>query len=70
MQPLLEQLNILHNNPPKLDEKDKYNYWKRAEKEVEEQIKIINIAKYNEIIDMKTIVKTSIKKRVAPHSII
>lgn len=47
LQPLLEQLNMLHNNPPKLDEKDKLNDQQRAVKEVEEHIKAINVAKDN-----------------------
>ena len=47
LQALLEKLNMLHNNIPNLNEKDNINDQKKAVKEVKEQIKAINVAKYN-----------------------
>ena len=44
---------MLHENSPKIDEGDKFNDWQRAVEDVEEQIKAINVAKYDEIIEMK-----------------
>lgn len=48
---LRDQLKMLHDNPLRLDEKDKLNNYKRAVKEIEEEINAINVVKHNEIMN-------------------
>ena len=44
IKPLIEQLQILEENPPRIDEKDKYLDWENAIKEVKESIEAIKLS--------------------------
>jgi hypothetical protein len=44
IKPLSEQLQMLEENPPRIDEKDKYLVWENAINEVKESIEAIKIS--------------------------